>query len=101
MWQGSVRIFNRIAKRLAPLGLGSSDNRVHESGFRVVAFRATGCFRNLVFGGLGRGIRKFYTVQNPQGPCTQIVYTLYLHRDYFKADVYTYYMSTWTLRETA
>ena len=29
---------------------------------------------------------------NPKGPCTQIVYTLgpmYLHREYFKANVYT------------
>ena len=29
---------------------------------------------------------------SPKGPCTQIVYTLgsmYLHRDYFKANVYT------------
>ena len=40
------------------------------------------------------------TLSYPEGPCTQIVYTLalkYLYRDYIKAKVYTN-LGTWTLR---
>ena len=64
-------------------------------GFRVDVSRSPGP---------GFGLRELNSLYpNPKAPCRHIVYTYtlkYPYRNPFKAQVYTYCMGTWSLRET-